>query len=246
MVTVSKLLERIERRGTPRLLPELLLRGRVKDKDVFTDKTALKELIRPLRETGADVFLEEDEEHGNYDIKLRTGANGHSREVVVDDEFVASAEYRALYSAFEEVRDFDQPPLVVVDGSETTVASREALVTHVLAEGKKGIAISRYKGLGEMNAEELWETTMDPATRTLLQVGSRTTRWPRTSSRPSWATPSSRGGSSSRRTRSTCATWTSSRRWRASRTAPTPTRTRACPRTSRTRCVSPTWTTRCP
>jgi DNA gyrase subunit B len=170
MVTVSKLLERIERRGVPRVLPELLLRGKVKDKDVFTDKNALKELIRPLRESGADVFLEEDLEHGNYDIRMRTGVNGHTRELVVDDEFVASAEYRALYSAYEEVREFDQPPLVVVDGRETTVASREALVAHVLAEGKKGIAISRYKGLGEMNADELWETTMDPATRTLLQV----------------------------------------------------------------------------
>jgi DNA gyrase subunit B len=170
MVAVSKLLERIERRGVPRPLVEILLRGRIRDKDVFTDKDRLLALIRPLRESGADVFLERDEEHGNYDITLRAGANGHPREVVVDDEFLASAEYRALYSAYEEVREVDQPPLVVVDGGETTVASRDALVAHILAEGKKGITISRYKGLGEMNAEELWETTMDPATRTLLQV----------------------------------------------------------------------------
>jgi DNA gyrase subunit B len=170
MVSVSKLLERIERRGTPRVLPELLLRGRVKDATAFTDMEVLRRLIQPLRDSGTDVFLERDEEHGNYDIRMRTGQNGHTREVVVDDEFVASAEYRALYSAYEEVREFDRPPLVVVDGSETVVHSREALVAHVLAEGKKGIAISRYKGLGEMNAGELWETTMDPATRTLLQV----------------------------------------------------------------------------
>jgi DNA gyrase subunit B len=57
-----------------------------------------------------------------------------------------------------------------MDGGETMVPSRDALVAHILAEGKKGMTISRYKGLGEMNAEELWETTMDPATRTLLQV----------------------------------------------------------------------------
>ena len=53
---------------------------------------------------------------------------------------------------------------------ETPVAHRDALVAHILAEGKKGIAISRYKGLGEMNADELWETTMNPESRTLLQV----------------------------------------------------------------------------
>jgi len=142
----------------------------VKDGDIFTDKAQLIELIRPLREAGTEVFLEEDEEHGNYDIRLKTTGNGHPREAVVDDEFVASAEYRALYSAYEEIRELDQPPLVVVDGGETVVPTREALVQHILAEGKKGIAISRYKGLGEMNADELWETTMEPATRTLLQI----------------------------------------------------------------------------
>ena len=170
MVTVSKLLERIERRGVPREVAELLLHGRVKDGEVFTDKERLLELIRPLRDGGSDVFLEQDEEHGNYDIRLRPTGNGHTREIVVDDDFVASAEYRALYSAYEEIREVDKPPIVIVDGGETSVASRDALVAHVLAEGKKGLAISRYKGLGEMNAEELWETTMDPATRSLLQV----------------------------------------------------------------------------
>jgi DNA gyrase subunit B len=170
MVTVTKLLERTERRGVPRDLVELLLRAGIRDADVFRDKARLLELIRPLRETGAEIFLEADEEHGNYDIRLRTAGNGHSREVVVDDEFLTSAEYRALYSAYEEIRQVDEPPLTVLDGGETTVAHRDALVSHILAEGRKGMAISRYKGLGEMNAEELWETTMDPATRTLLQV----------------------------------------------------------------------------
>jgi DNA gyrase subunit B len=170
MVAVQKLIERIERRGVPRGLVELLLRGRVKDAEAFTDKARLLEIIRPEREAGTEAFLEWDEEHGVFDIKVQAAGNGHPREVEVGDEFVASAEYRALYSAYEEIRELDQPPLTVVDGGETTVASRDALVAHILAEGKKGIAISRYKGLGEMNAEELWETTMDPATRTLLQV----------------------------------------------------------------------------
>jgi DNA gyrase subunit B len=154
----------------PLPIVELLLRGRVKDKETFTDKARLMELIQPLRQTGNEVFLERDEEHGVFDIKLQTTGNGHPKEVVVGDDFVASAEYRALYASYEEIRELDQPPLTVVDGGETQVATRDALVAHILAEGKKGMTISRYKGLGEMNAEELWETTMDPATRTLLQV----------------------------------------------------------------------------
>jgi DNA gyrase subunit B len=170
MVTVSKLLDRLERRGVPRSVVEVFLRGRIRDADAFTDKARLLELIRPLREAGRDVFLEWDEEHGVFDVRLQTEANGHAKSVELGDAFVASAEYRTLYSSYEEIREFDQPPLVVVDGGETEIASREALVDHILAEGKKGIAISRYKGLGEMNADELWETTMDPATRTMLQV----------------------------------------------------------------------------
>jgi DNA gyrase subunit B len=170
MVTVGKLLERIERRGIPRELAERFLRDRVKDSETFTDKERLLALIKPLRERGVDVVLERDAEHGVFEIVLAIGANGHQREVRVGNTFVGSAEYRALYSASEEIREVDRPPLTVIDGGETAVASREALVAHVLAEGRRGIAISRYKGLGEMNAEELWETTMDPATRTLLQV----------------------------------------------------------------------------
>ena len=170
MVTVGKLLERIAKRGVPRDLTERLLRDRIKDPESFSDKDRLLALIKPLRELGVDVVLERDEEHGVFEIVLALGGNGGFREVRVGDDFVGSAEYRALYSAYEEIRELDQPPLTVVDGGETIVPSREALVEHILSEGKKGISMSRYKGLGEMNADELWETTMDPTTRTLLQV----------------------------------------------------------------------------
>jgi DNA gyrase subunit B len=170
MVAFGKLLDMVEKKGTPRALVELLLRGNVKDAEVFTDKARLHELIKPLREAKADVVLEKDEEHGVFEIALRELVNGHTREVRVGDAFVTSPEYRALYSAYEEFRDLDQPPVTVLDGGETVVASREALVNHIMTEGKKGLSISRYKGLGEMNAEQLWESTMDPSTRRLLQV----------------------------------------------------------------------------
>src|SRR5512147_2123175 len=147
MVAVQKLMERIEKRGVPRGLVEQLLRGRVKDTEAFTDKARLLEIIRPEREAGTEAYLEWDEEHGVFDIKVQAGGNGHPREIEVGDGFVASAEYRALYSAYEEIRELDQPPLTVVDGGETTVPTRDALVAHILAEGKKGMTISRYKGL---------------------------------------------------------------------------------------------------
>jgi DNA gyrase subunit B len=170
LVQYGKLIEHVERRAMPRRLAELLLTGEVKDAEVFTNKERLLDLIKPLRESGADVALEKDEEHGVFEIVLQHETNGQVREVRLGEDFVTSPEYKALYSTYEEFRDLDRPPLVVVDGGERTVNSREELLQHFTAEGKKGLHIQRYKGLGEMNAEQLWESTMDPVTRTLLQV----------------------------------------------------------------------------
>jgi DNA gyrase subunit B len=170
LVSVGNLLDMIERKGTPRSLVERLLRAQVKDADAFSDKARLLELIRPIREAGADIILENDEEHGVCEIVLQHAVNGHTREVRLGHDFVGSPEYKALYSAFEDVRELDKPPLVVVDGGETVLQSREGFLQHFMAEGKRGLSIQRYKGLGEMNAEELWETTMNPQTRTLLQI----------------------------------------------------------------------------
>jgi DNA gyrase subunit B len=169
MVAFGKVLDLVEKKGTPRSVVELLLRGGVKDKQVFTDKVRLRDLIKPLRDAGTDVVLENDEEHGVFEVVLPS-QNSHTREVRIGDVFVSSPEYKAMYSAYESFREMAEPPLTVLDGGETPVASRQELLDHILSEGKKGLSISRYKGLGEMNAEQLWESTMDPTTRRLLQV----------------------------------------------------------------------------
>jgi len=63
------------------------------------------------------------------------------------------------------------PPFITgTNGTSEEIASREALLERVLAAAKKDLSIQRYKGLGEMNPEQLWETTMNPEKRTLLQV----------------------------------------------------------------------------
>jgi DNA gyrase subunit B len=170
MVAFQKLVRMVERKATPRSVVELLLRAQVKDAEVFTRKEQLLEIIKPLRDSGRDVVLEKDEEHGVFEIVLQQPVNGHTREVRLGEAFVASPEYKALYATYEDIREAERPPLTVIDGGERVVKDRDELLAHVLAEGKRGLAISRYKGLGEMNADELWETTMNPERRTLLQV----------------------------------------------------------------------------
>jgi DNA gyrase subunit B len=60
--------------------------------------------------------------------------------------------------------------VLVLDGQENAVRGPMAALDRILAQGRKGLTIQRFKGLGEMNPEQLWKTTLDPAVRTLLQV----------------------------------------------------------------------------
>jgi DNA gyrase subunit B len=170
MVGFAKLLEMVQKRGTPPVLIESLLKQRVVDAAAFRDQALLNAVIQPLRDTGLDVALENDEEHGLSEIVWQQSKGGGQRKGRVGEEFVASPEYKALYSAYDDFRELDAGVLTILDGGETQVTGRVALVTQVMDEGKKGLNIQRYKGLGEMNAEQLWESTMDPETRTLLQV----------------------------------------------------------------------------
>ncbi len=111
-------------------------------------------------------------EHGaeRLVVDLRPGAS--SRTTVVDWELVDSAEYQELLAIEEDVRSIGKPPYIVKVGSAAPVTLDDAdeLASFIDERGRKGIAVQRYKGLGEMNAEELWSTTMDPDARTLLQV----------------------------------------------------------------------------
>ena len=112
-----------------------------------------------------------DKEHGEkIVITPRPGAN--ARASVMDSELLSSPEYVEALSIEHTLVDMAgaAPYVGLSKGDEQTIDNSEALIDYLDERGKKGIAISRYKGLGEMNADELWETTMNPDGRTLLQV----------------------------------------------------------------------------
>jgi DNA gyrase subunit B len=115
--------------------------------------------------------LEEDAEHNCYKLVVTTRANGTGYQTVIDREFLTSPEYREIKKLFADLSGIGLPPYTVEEGeNKTPLKSLTEVLMYIMEGGKKGQYIQRYKGLGEMNPEQLWETTMNPETRVLLQV----------------------------------------------------------------------------
>jgi len=197
MIAHQKFLHVVERRGHSREIVEALVAAGA-DKEYFADKDKLDELSQMLSTAVRTVTVRRDEEHNRYILHVDDRSNGYPRQHTIGVDFVTAAEYRTLVANRREIPALDGE--IIVTGSEPTdeipaeegdaseapaerpvakvkpkvsdvkLRSLDELVDYFLAAGKKGVAINRYKGLGEMNPEQLWETTMDPSVRTLLQV----------------------------------------------------------------------------
>src|SRR5260370_7621956 len=89
----------------------------------------------------------------------------------MDYAFLSSPEYRELLSLRDSFDELGRAPyLLHLDSGEILALTIQELLAAVRKSASTGIVIQRYKGLGEMSAEQLWDTTMNPSTRTLLQV----------------------------------------------------------------------------
>jgi DNA gyrase subunit B len=117
------------------------------------------------------VSLKYNPENSKYSIQLNTNKEEH---VVLNQNIIKSSEDKRLKSSYPLIRDYlieeSDGLLLETDTESYEIHSFEKLQKIIDDRGQKGMTIQRFKGLGEMMPQQLWETTMDPATRTLLKV----------------------------------------------------------------------------
>ncbi|HEY9285271.1 MAG TPA: DNA topoisomerase (ATP-hydrolyzing) subunit B [Pyrinomonadaceae bacterium] len=135
---------------------------------VFQDRGLMVKVEGYISKAGYRVGLAPDAEHGLQGIEVQA-PNG--TKVCVDWDLASHVEFQKAVELHRALDERLAAPFVIGEnGTSEQIETREALLERVLASAKKDLTIQRYKGLGEMNPEQLWETTMNPEKRTLLQV----------------------------------------------------------------------------
>jgi len=197
LMTYRKYVRLVDRRGYGPHVVEALLDADAHDKSFFGSRDALDALARRLTTPTSIVSVQEDDENKLFSLAIEDRSNGYPRHHTVSLDFVTAPDYRTLLNSYREIRDIKPPMVVVSTGGpaepepevaaeseagvrptdkkprvepEVKIGSLDELIEYFINAGKRGVAINRYKGLGEMNPDQLWSTTMNPEARTLLQV----------------------------------------------------------------------------
>ncbi len=158
-----------KRRRDPRIISFLLEKG--VQKDFFKSQEFVNQLLEDMKGKFAWLRHEEiffDEESQTYSVEIK----GQGFRMNLSSFFIQSSEYKELAVLYKQIIEtLGSPPYdVSIKGQHKKIGSIDELVQISIDTAKKELMVQRYKGLGEMNPDQLWETTMDPLKRTLLQV----------------------------------------------------------------------------
>jgi DNA gyrase subunit B len=178
VMRIEDILDRFEKEHRERNLIRILAGDPTLNDECFKSEITLNKIAQrtssALSEDFVDYTIEADQDHGGYKMVFNRKKNGQVFANCIDRETFRTPQFTEIKLLLGQVSIMGEPPYSDVSDESPTpmiLDSAKALVEHVNNLGKKGLSMQRYKGLGEMNPEQLWETTMNPEKRTLLQVG---------------------------------------------------------------------------
>jgi len=169
----EQVLKRLSRRVRIAGVAELLAESELEKKSDFEDKKKLEKLERSIEKAKIDIEtkIAWDEEHSLYELNLTAGPKDRPVSGKVNWALASTPEYKRVRALHRQVAPVDHPPYQVSRNGDKVMKEKAVdVLGYVLADAQKEFTITRFKGLGEMNPEQLWATTMNGETRTLLQV----------------------------------------------------------------------------
>src|SRR3989337_1438692 len=178
LVTYKSLIERISKKQNDPDVMSALTQSDI-DRESLKDRQIVEGIIVKIKERftsrrpgdSLDVEIVGDEEHKSYKLEIAIRRAGIHQNMIIDEDFISSPEFRELKALSPGKTGLGSAPYKVrTQDKEHTLETSSALLSFVMEMSKKGLNIQRYKGLGEMNPDQLWETTMNPESRTLIQA----------------------------------------------------------------------------
>ncbi|MBV9441133.1 MAG: DNA topoisomerase (ATP-hydrolyzing) subunit B [Acidobacteriaceae bacterium] len=167
---LSQISKRLERRVRDPRVVEVLsdISLPIDAKTDLQDEANVRLLAAKLEHAKLEVSVEHEEEHSAWMAGYKDPTNATR---YINTEFLSLPEYRRLRALAKHVARFNKPPFTTVkDDRREVISDWRDLLNTVKNEGTREVTVQRYKGLGEMNAEQLWATTMNAESRTLLQI----------------------------------------------------------------------------
>ncbi len=170
IIAKKNFIQILERKNFPFFLIQMLLENGAMNTEFLQNKKNVENIQNLLNEKGIVSVMSKDEEHGLYELSVSFQVNGMSVSCKVNMDLISSAEYQNLNKIHQDLEGIKAPFHVLGNSDKVKIENESKLLEYLFEHGKKGIVIQRYKGLGEMAPDQLWETTMDPEGRYLLQV----------------------------------------------------------------------------